>query len=83
MSSSNQATGTDPDLAKIGDIMTPPELGDTLTVPLAYVDKSPMRIEWQQTLKTRSDTYYQLAYTNTTKSKSLEQASRHASELSL
>jgi len=83
MSSSTQAAGVDTDIAKITEVTTPTELGDVLTVPLAYVDKSPIPIEWSQNFKSRSDTYYQLAFTNTSKSKSLKPPCRHASKLSL
>jgi hypothetical protein len=65
----------DPELARIGDVTTPVEVGNTLTVSLEFVDKAPLEIKWSQKLKERSDTYYQVAYTNTSKCESLEQPS--------
>jgi hypothetical protein len=64
----------DPDLAKIVDIRDPVELDNVLTVPKAYLDKSPVQLEWQYRFKAMSDTYYQVAYTNTTKGELLKRS---------
>ena len=76
-------SGGDPDLDKIVESTVPVELNHILTVPLAYLDKSPLPLQWSHNFKTMSDTYYQVAYTNNTKSESLQQSSRHATKLSL
>ncbi|MCJ1285399.1 hypothetical protein MMC26_004739 [Xylographa opegraphella] len=58
----------DPELANIGTVTTPVEVGNTLTVSSEFADTAPLEIRWQQSFRERSDTYYQVAYTNTSKS---------------
>ncbi|KAF2820754.1 hypothetical protein CC86DRAFT_412035 [Ophiobolus disseminans] len=55
----------DPDLANITNVTTSVEVGHVITVPHAYLKKSPVKIEWMQNMQPRSDTYYQVAFTNT------------------
>lgn len=59
----------DPDIVNISGNVDPPEVGNILTVPLQYLDKSPVTVEWSQTFRANRDEYYQLVYTNTSKGK--------------
>jgi hypothetical protein len=74
-------TDGDPNLANIGETRKPVELHDILTAPLAFVEKSPLQIEWVDARsQPKFDKYYQIACTNTTRGEFLEQLSRHASK---
>jgi hypothetical protein len=70
MSTGTVPLGGNPDLTKVSDIATPVELEHVITVPSEFLDKTPVPVEWSQSLKSKSDTYYQAIYTNTSQCKS-------------
>ena len=45
--------------------------GDTLVIEAATLIQKEVHVVWQQSLKSRSQDYYLVTYTNTTRSKSL------------
>jgi hypothetical protein len=61
----------DPKLDKNGDVTTPVEVGNTLTVLLEYVDRVPLETRWLQSMKKKMDLYYQAMFTSTSKGESL------------
>ncbi|KAH8692479.1 hypothetical protein GQ44DRAFT_734077 [Phaeosphaeriaceae sp. PMI808] len=63
----NPLAGGDPELSKVTDVVTPVELDHIITVPIEFLNKATLPLEWSHNFHTKSDTYYQLVFTNTTK----------------
>jgi len=57
----------DQDVKSMKDNATPVEKGNVCTTPAEFLDKAPLEITYQRNFKTLTDTFYQCAFTNTSK----------------